>query len=227
MILSNFYNKLWYTPKVERESVKPSAFLLQSPSFKLYTQIGKPPSDTEGIIPESLDELLLSACIKDSLNVEGLTSYLELPKEIQQDLLDTIISFYYPDTRFFEKLSFSLDATLDSKFSADSWDCTKCQAKGIHKQKNCPLLDPKEYHDPEYSITVGEQTFSTCPMLDKDISMINLAFEANRIAESGFLPEAGAYGDQPLLFCLLSQKVKDKLKYYENKQMEDTRKQSR
>lgn len=222
MIYSNFYKTVWYIPQDQQESPRPAAFLLQSPSYKLYSSIGNQKLP-EGFIPEAIDELLLRACVKDSLNVENFSGPMDLPLDIQQDLLTQIFDLFYPTVDFMKNLEFNLDVSIDSRFN-DSWSCNTCQAKRLDKQRNCPFLDPEEYHENTFSISVGEETYGVCPMNRKDSSLINGAFEAYRIADSGFLPEEGAYGDQPLLFCLLSQKVKEKLNYYERKELEAQRK---
>ncbi|MCI4436966.1 MAG: hypothetical protein JHC33_09190 [Ignisphaera sp.] len=218
MVLSNFYRALWYIPHSERESVKPSSFLLQSPPYKLYTQIGSL-LDIEGVIPESTDDLDLRACLKDSINVDNLTDYIQLPIEIQQELFRVIIEFFYPTKSFMDSVEFNLDAVLDDKFSDESWGCATCQKRGLDKQRNCPLLDKDEYHEDTYSITIGDISYSVCPMNNKDHDIISVAFEANRILDGGFLAEPGSYGEQPLLFCILAQKVSDKIKSYEQKAM--------
>jgi len=219
MLYSNYYRAVWYIPQSERESVKPASFLIQSPPYKLYLQIGNP-LNIPGVIPENIDELLLTTCIKSSYNVKNLSDYSELTEEVRQDIIQSIIGLFYPDSEFMESLEFSLDSSLDERFSNETWNCAKCQEKGLDKQRNCPMRDKAEYHDDSYSITIGDVEYSECPMPKKDMELLHQAFDAYRIYDSGFLPEVGAYGDQPLLFCILAQRVKDKLKSYEQKALD-------
>jgi hypothetical protein len=220
MIYSNFFNRLWYIPESERESVRPASFLLQSPSYRLYQQIGDS-EEIAGVISESIDSLLLENCIKDSTNTEGLTSYSQLPLSVQQDILKTLLSLFYPTKEFIRELTFNLDIQLDSRYSNESWNCKICQAKGLDKQRNCPYLDKNEYHDDTFTLEVGNEIYTMCPMDKKDYKLMSVSFEAHRMLDKGIMPENGSYGDQPLLFCILAKAVKDKIDEYEHKQLKE------
>lgn len=223
MVYSNFYETYWYTPQSERESPKPASFLLQQPSYKLYTAIGKSEELPEGFLKESVDHLLLEHCVVGAMNVDGYESPLDLPIVIQQDLLTTILELFYPTEEFLKELSFNLDASIDDKFSNDTWNCDNCQKRRLNRQRNCPFLDPKEFHSPAFTLTIGEQVFTQCPMNTRNYKLIGTAFEGYKLAESSFLPTIGGYGEQPLMFCILSQRVKEKVNFYERKQMEERR----
>jgi len=224
VVLDNFYNQLWYTPQSERESVRPARFLIQSPSYKLYTLIGKP-LNVSGATQEYIDHQILRHCIVSMENTEGLTDPSELPLEIQQDILAKIIELFYPTENFFQSMNISLDLVLDNKVSGDSWDCSVCQSKKLDRQRNCPYLDKEEYHEDTFKLSIGSEIYYECPIPKKDNNLLGKAFEAHRIADSGNLPEVGAYGDQTIFWVLASQRVKEKINYYERKELEDQRKE--
>ena len=221
MVYSNFFTQVWYTPQSERESVQPSTFLLKSPSYKFYSQIGYYNKFPEGVIEESLDSSLLEHCLIDAFNVKNYEKPSDLPPEVQQELIDAIVELFYPQEDFFSILDFTLTLSLDPKFTNGSWDCKTCQEKRLDKQRNCPFLDKEEYHEDSFKILVGDDLYSVCPMNKKDDLLLSLSIEAYKILDSGFLPTVGGYGEQPLLFCLTSRAVKDKLRYYENKKLEE------
>lgn len=221
MVYSNFYQQLWYTPHSERDSVRPARFLIQSPSFKLYTMIASN-DEIDGISKEPIDFLLLDHCVIQWENVDGLLHPRELPLDIQQDLIAKIIEVFYPTEEFYKVLSISLDILLDNKFN-DTWSCIKCQEKRLDRQRNCPYLNPEEFHEPTFKLTVGDDTFLTCPIPHKDNVLVGKAMEAHRIAEQGFTPESGAYGDQTIFWAVTSQQLKEKINHYERKHMEEER----
>ena len=223
MVYSNFFNNIWYTPLSERESVKPSIFLIKPPSYKFYSQIGMYNTLPEGVIEESLDDSLLKHCVISSINVENFECPTELPVEVQKELIDAIISLFYPKEDFLEILNFTLTLSLDPKFSNESWSCSNCKAKGLDKQRNCPFLDKEEYHEDDFNIQIGEISYGICPMNKKDDRLLSLAIEAYKFFSSGFLPTSGGFGEQPLLFCILAMAVKDKIKYYEDKKLEEAK----
>lgn len=222
MIYSNFYTNFWYIPQSERDSVRPARFLIQSPSFKLYTLIAMSYA-ADGIIPEFIDHLLLDHCVIAYENVDGLDKPSDLPLEIQQDLLQKLMELFYPDFEFYNKLELSLDLFMDSKLQGETWSCQKCQERKLDRQRNCPYLDKAEYHEDGYRLTVGDEVYTECPIPLKDNLLVGKVMEAHKIAESNQLPEDGAYGNQPVFWAITSQKMKDKLNQYERKQMEEER----
>jgi len=222
MIYSNFYTNFWYIPQLERDSVRPARFLIQSPSFKLYTLIAMS-YDTDGVIPEFIDHLLLDHCIVGMENVDGLDRPSELPLDIQQDLLQKLMELFYPNQEFYSKLDISLDLFMDSKFQGETWSCQKCQERRLDRQRNCPYLDKAEYYEDNYRLIVGDTTYTECPIPLKDNLLVGKVMEAYRIAEATQLPEVGAYGNQPVFWAIASQRMKEKVSHYERKQMEEER----
>ena len=83
------------------------------------------------------------------------------------------------------------------------------------------MLDAEAYHDPSFKLQVGDTIYSTCPIVHKDNYLVGNTVEAYKILESRNRPEDGAYGDQPVFWAVVSQRMKNKVSYYEQRQLEE------
>ena len=223
MIFSNFYTKLWYTPESERDSLTPTRFLLQPLPYRLYSELQQFQKYPIGFEPQDAISAILLQGVDtvDSvfpIEVKDLAS--SIPQSILQELMSKIMEISIPTKEDSDKLAISIDLAVNPKYSKDSWDCEVCQSKKLDLQRNCPYLDPEEYHEDTMSFQLMEETVTTCPIALKDNLILHQAFEAKTIADANILPEAGALGDQLVFFVLASRKVNSVIKYYERKQME-------
>lgn len=227
MIYTNFHTPLWYTLESERDSLTPTCFLLKPLTYKIYSQMANHQELADGFITAQFHDLVLQQSIVDVENLIGASEFNDwsaiLTQDIQTELLQVIMAAYTPDAHFHDTLAITLDLAINPKFSGDSWDCKVCQARKMDRQRNCPYLDPEEYHEDNYSIQVLDEIVRVCPMNKKDNSILQQVFEARNIATSNSLPEAGGVGDQTVFYVIASQKVDSAIKHYERKQLEDSK----
>jgi len=225
MIYSNFHTQLWYTPISERSSDTPTRFLLKTLPYTLYTQMTVSQDLIDGISTANINDNILNYII----DVENLIGYTKgallseiLPLDLQNELIKVLVDLFIPSKSFLDKLNITLDVVVNPKFDS-SWDCEVCQSRRLDKQRNCPYLDVKEYHEPSFRIQVLGENVNVCPINLKDNRIASTASEARSIRESGYLPEAGALGDQSVYFVIVSQKINSVIKYYENKMIENSK----
>lgn len=176
----------------------------------------------EGTTAIDLHETILKQALittENIFNVPENTDWSSLPLELRNELLEVIVTTSIPNQKFFTSLDITLELAIDSKFQGDDWNCTNCQARKIDKQRNCPFLDPEEYHEDTFRLDVGGETYRVCPMNLKDNNILQHAFEAKNIREAGSLPESGALGDQPVFYVIASQKLHNKLESHKSKQL--------
>lgn len=228
MRYTNFNTPLWYTLDSERDSLTPTRFLLNPLPYRVYSQMSNYQELPDGIEAQQLHELILEQSIVATENLLGVTDTpiwsSIMSKDIQDELLHTIVSLYTPNVAFYDTLAITLDLSINPKFSDPSWNCKVCQERKLDTQRNCPFLDPEEYHEDTYSLQVLDEMVRVCPMNKKDNNILQQAFEARNIRTNNTLPEVGGIGDQTVFFVVASQKVEAVIKHYERKQLEDSKK---
>lgn len=116
----------------------------------------------------------------------------------------------------------SLDIALSPEISTPTFDCNKCQEKGLNKFRNCAFLG-EETKDPTFSILLGKKYFKSCPVALIDKGIVADAFTAYNIFKARFLPSNGGWYEQTAFFCIASQYVNNAI---ETAKMENLKKQS-
>lgn len=231
MLYSNFKHTIHYIPLSERDEVNPTVFLLQPLSYKTFTSLYSLDSLPDGCYNQEYHNKLLQECI---VSAQGLPAefythgHLKpviwssvLPLDLQQELISLIDTLYLPNKDFYDSLALSLELTLNDKYKGESWDCTSCQARNLHKQRNCYLIS-KDEHEDSISYQVLDEIHTECPMNKKDVKLLDAAFHARNYSESGFLPEVGALGDQTVFFVIASQKTSAAIIRQQNKRAEES-----
>jgi hypothetical protein len=223
MVYSSFVTSIWYTPVAERSSANPSRFCLRTLPYRFISTIAlSDDSNLDGIILPQWEDLILEYSIIDTDNVENF-SIDRLPRNIRADLIDKIVELYYPTDDFYKILLLNIELMLNSRFSNENYNCTKCQERKLHYQKNCPYL-PKEEHDPTFRLPFMGEIISECPMPKKDPTLCNRIMDAYKIQDLGHLPEKGGIGDQPIFFILAASRFQNKLDEIKRKQEEEAQK---
>lgn len=224
MIYSNFHTTFWYTPIAERGELSPARFLLKTLPYKTYSLMTSQQVLPEGSISLDLHETILEQAIVSSENISNIpldsSWYSILPLDLRNELLEVIVSSSIPNQKFFETLDLTLELAIDSKFQGNDWNCKNCQARKLDYQRNCPFL-PEEEHEDTFSIQVADTMYRVCPMNLSDNNILQQAFEARSIRESGSLPEEGPVGSQSVFHIIASQKVINKIEYHKNKQLSE------
>lgn len=223
MLYNNFFSQVWYTPISERDQLVPTRFLLKPLSYKTYSSIYSRQLLPDGVEKDLFHDIILQESIMEVDNLQLDSSIpigAQLPSEIFNELITTILNLYTPDSDFYKTLNLSLDIAVNPRFSGETWDCTICQSKKLHFQRNCYLV-PEEEHDETFGVPVLGEIIRTCPINLKDDIIVDAAFSGRNMKESGCLPEVGGIGDQTVFFAIASQKAHSTIEYYKNKQAEE------
>lgn len=210
--------------------MNPTIFHLQPLSYKTFTSLYSLDSLPEGCSQQEFHNKLLQECIVYAQGLPDefyIRSQLKpiiwssvLPYDLQQELIDIINKLFIPNKEFYASLNLSLELAVNSKYTGESWDCTNCQARGLHKQRNCYLI-PKYDHEDFISYQVLDEIHTECPIYRKDSKLLDAAFHARNYSESGFLPEEGSLGNQTVFFVVASQKTNSVITYHQNKRAEE------
>lgn len=229
MLPFNFFIPVWFTPQQERDSLRPASFLLNPLKYKHLAVLQASLILKEGnelSIPTQ--DIILQDCVVDVFNVDTdmPISLLvkELPLKLKQELVDTLIKYFYITQEDKKKIQQAIDFTLSDRFSDDTWQCENCQKKGLDKQRNCPLLPKEEqdkYYNPLFSIPLGGEKLYQCPIGLIDHHLVVAINEAYGFLSKSILPEKGGMGDQTLFFGYASQAMHRAVEKYKAEQLKD------
>lgn len=237
MLCVNFKTPYLYTMKTDRDSLNPSVFHLQPISYKTFSYLYSFEKAPEGLSKINHTDLLLQESITHVDNLED-SFYLPsgklkpiiwtqvLPLESQQDLIELISNLFLPSKEFYDTLKTSLELAVNPRYSGEDWNCTRCQERKLHFQRNCYLV-PKEEHEASISYQVLDEIVTECPINKKDPVLLDATFHARNYSESGFLPEEGSIGSQTVFFVVAYQKAASVINYHQNKRMEESNKTKR
>jgi len=221
---SNFKQKVWYTPQSQKDEQKPVRFLLQTIPYR-FTSLMVIDKGSSGL---SVTDFMKEHCIIDFQNIttdipkdkfiQNLDAYID--REMFNDIVERILTLWFPDADFMQKLKITIELMLDPRFAGDTWNCTTCQKRKLDKQRNCPLIEGVEHLDPMFKLPFMGETITQCPVSSKDEELQQLLLDGHAIQDSNYLPEVGGIGDQPIAFVLGTQHLAERIKYF-NRQAEE------
>jgi len=158
---------------------------------------------------------------KDGNDITTTTKLLEvLPQDYVNLLVEDILRNSVLPEGFGYQATTGLDLAMDDKFQSDDWDCTECQLRNLHKQRNCGYVDKKEWSD-KFMLVVGTETFYECPMYSLDHQIISDMFKTYSMSELGNLPDTGGLYDQTEFFVTSATLVRNKVKAMEKEAHEE------
>ncbi len=223
MLYTNFMEPIWYTIESDKDSLAPTRFLLKPLPYRMYALLVNRQPLESNLEYRDFTSQILNSSIVGYENIEGTSSnwISTLPQQLQQELLAVIMRLFIPTGPFMESLAVTVEMSINPKFQGDSWDCTKCQERKIHFQKNCPYL-PEEDHDPDFYVQVLGVQHAKCPRFLVDNALAQASFEAHSINSGGSLPEAGGLGDQTVFYSIASQKMHNSIEHHNNQAQMDS-----
>jgi hypothetical protein len=232
MLYSNFTQQVWYTPESQRDSTKPTRFLLQTIPYRFTSILGFASEDKT--INIDIVEFILKNCIIDYRNLYTTKSKDEVLSNLQDflsaalidELVSKVLELWSPTTEFMSTMVTTVELMIDPRFSNNTWHCKTCQAKKMDYGRNCPLLDTSE-HDVLFKLPFMGEMITKCPVAEKDEALGQTILEGYNFREISELPEAGGIGDQPILFVIGTQHLAERLKHFQRQAEEEALSKSR
>ena len=162
--------------------------------------------------------------ITDTVNEHGDTIKIspnDLPKQIKDTLIPTIIEVSKPTDKIYKKMLLNTTIALEPKFQTDTWSCDICRSKGIDKQRNCKFREDLDKHYiKDFEVIAGDTVYNYCPMFYKDRSLIDDMFECYNAYKNGILPDKGSLIDQTYFFKTAVNIITHKVAERDKKQQE-------
>lgn len=227
MLLSNFTETVWYTPKNQRAAERPARFLVKTLPYRFITfnDLSILTKDFDGISHNTIVDFVLEHSIIDVENIFPTKDILlgqlqnKLGQALTNELVEKALELFVPTQDFINKLHMNVELMLDDRFD-DTWECSSCQARHLDYGRNCPYLS-EDTHDPRFKIPFAGEMITVCPIAKKDPILSKFVVEAYKMREKSLMPEVGGIGDQPIFFVVASQYLADRLQYYKNKAEEE------
>jgi len=144
--------------------------------------------------------------------------YLLTLKDIEAlyKLISEVSSFNEDDIKIIKN---SLNVILEDSFKDSTFQsCETCQARGLDKQRNCPLLKGLK-KDPMVFWIIDGKKIDTCPMNDAKNPIVDDALKCYNMLDSGVLPSEGGLYDQTMFFVELGAMVKGLINKHTEKKM--------
>ncbi len=220
MIYSNYFLPIWFTPSMERGSLRPTSFLLKPLPYRFlnYLPYFSQIPTTLSQFSFSADDMAVKLSVIDVQNIEGYTSDMVLrdilPQSMYHELVTTIRDYYFLLDEDKDMIDFLAEFLTNDRFQDDSWVCSTCKTRGLYKQRNCPLLSTEEqekYFDPKFKLAFRGEILTQCPVGKIDHTKAVILSEASALFQKGLLPEPGGMGDQTLFFGYASQVMHHKI----------------
>ena len=125
-----------------------------------------------------------------------------------------------------DKLLLNINISFSNTFKSDSWECENCRHKKLDRIRNCGYLGDT-FQNNDFSIRVGEQVYTECPIYFIDANLLDMAIECYSLYDKNCLPDAGGLYDQTRFFVTSSKIISQKIKAEEAKELKRQKNKSK